>query len=42
MVAARKMGRSEEDFWNSDPIFFNEWLEVFMEVEKAKGGALIG
>ena len=24
MVAARKMGMSEEEFWNSDPIFFNE------------------
>ena len=42
MVAARKMGMSEEEFWNSDPIFFNECLEVLMEVEKAKGGALIG
>ena len=42
MVCARKMGMSEEEFWNSDPIFFNECLEVFTELEKRKGGALIG
>ena len=23
------MGMSEEEFWNSDPIFFNECYEVF-------------
>ena len=37
-----KDGMSEEEFWNSDPVFFNECLEVFCELEKAKGGALIG
>ena len=42
MVSARKMGMSEEDFWNSDPVFFNECLEVFCELEKASGGAVIG
>ena len=29
---------SEEEFWNSDPVFFNECLEIFSE----KGGALHG
>lgn len=42
MVCARKMGMSEDEFWNSDPVFFNECLEVFTELEKRKGGALIG
>lgn len=34
MVAAKKMGMSEEEFWNSDPIFFNECLEVFIEIRR--------
>ena len=42
MVCARKMGMSEDEFWNSDPVFFNECLEVFTELEKRKRGALIG
>lgn len=29
MTAARKMGMSEEEFWNSDPVFFNECYEEF-------------
>lgn len=29
MVAAREMGMSESEFWNSDPIFFNECYEIF-------------
>ena len=41
MVAARKMGMSEKEFWNSDPIFFNECLEVFFQIEKWKGEANI-
>lgn len=32
MVCARKMGMSEEEFWNSDPIFFNECLEIFTKM----------
>ena len=36
MVCARKMGMSEEEFWNSDPIFFNECLEVFTNLERQK------
>lgn len=42
MVCARKMGMSEEEFWNSDPVFFNECLEIFSEMERQKGGALHG
>ena len=34
MVTAKKMGMSEEEFWNSDPIFFNECLEVFIEIRR--------
>ena len=30
MVIARKMGMSEEEFWNSDPIFFNKCYEIFL------------
>lgn len=38
MVVARKMGMNEDEFWNSDPIFFNECLEVFEKMEKKKAG----
>ena len=41
MVCARKMGMSEEEFWNSDPIFFNECLEVFTNLERQKEGVSI-
>lgn len=41
MVCARKMGMSEKEFWNSDPIFFNECLEVFADLEKQKEGVSI-
>ena len=38
MVWARKMGMSEDEFMHSDPIFFNECLEIFIESErKCKG-----
>lgn len=37
MVTAKKMGMSEEEFWNSDPIFFNECLEVFIEIWRKEG-----
>ena len=42
MVAARMMGMSENEFFNSDPIFFNECLEVWQEVEKKKVGVIYG
>lgn len=42
MYAARKMGMSEEEFWNSDPVFFNECLDVFVNIESQKGGGSIG
>lgn len=29
VMAARKMGMSEEEFYNSDPIFFNRCYELF-------------
>lgn len=38
MVVARKMGMNEDEFWNSDPVFFNECLEVFEKMEKQKAG----
>lgn len=41
MVCARKMGMSEEEFWNSDPIFFNECLEAFTNLERKKEGVSI-
>lgn len=34
-MAARRMGMSEKEFWNSDPIFFNECYETFQK-EKAE------
>lgn len=42
MVVARMMGMSEEEFMNSDPIFFNECLEIFLEIEEKKGGVKFG
>ena len=40
MVAAGKMGMSEEEFWNSDPIFFNECYEVFQKDRRREVEAL--
>lgn len=42
MVAARKMGMSEEEFWNSDPIFFNECYEIFARERESEVSALYG
>lgn len=42
MVLARQMGMSEEEFWHSCPIFFNECAEKFMELERQKGGIGLG
>ena len=29
MIASKEMGMSEEEFWNSCPIFFNECYSEF-------------
>ena len=42
MIAARKMGMSEEEFWNSDPIFFNECYEVFQNEKRKEVEAIYG
>ena len=42
MVAARKMGMSEEEFWNSDPIFFNECFDAFQRDREQEVRALYG
>ena len=42
MMAARRMGMSEEEFWNSDPIFFNECYEVFQKEKRKEVEALYG
>lgn len=31
MLASREMGMSEDEFWNSDPIFFNRCYERYQE-----------
>lgn len=31
MVCSKEMGMSEDEFWNSCPIFFNECYNVYME-----------
>lgn len=39
MVVAREIGYSESEFWESDPIFFNEVAEVYY---REKGRRLKG
>jgi len=34
MVIAKRMGMSEEEFWNSCPFFFNKLSEKFFELER--------
>ena len=34
------MGMSEEEFWNSDPIFFNECYEVLQKDRRREVDAL--
>ena len=34
MTCAREMGMTEDEFWKSDPVFFNECLEKFYERKK--------
>lgn len=38
MMAGREMGMSEAEFWNTDPIFFNEQYEIFQKrkIEEVK------
>ena len=33
---------SEEEFWNSDPIFFNECLEIFIKMNNRMGSGADG
>ncbi len=42
MVSAREMGMSEEEFWNSDPIFFNECYEAFQTKRAQEVRAIYG
>lgn len=49
MVVAREMGMSEDEFFHSCPVFFNEVAEKFYEKKTAEmrmmaqiGGGLVG
>jgi len=42
MVMARRMGMSEDEFWHSCPIFFNECLEAFNEQQRKEAEAYGG
>lgn len=42
MVCARKMGMSEDEFWNSCPIFFNECYQIFLRDKEEEVEALYG
>lgn len=42
MIAAREMGMSEEEFFNSDPIFFNECYEIFRDRKRKELMSLYG
>jgi len=42
MVVAREMGMSESEFWNSDPIFFNECYEIFLRKKMEEVRMLYG
>lgn len=35
------MGMSDDEFWNSDPFFFNERFEEHMKLEKIKAKGVI-
>ena len=41
MVIAREMGFSEQEFWNSDPVFFNEVAEKYYALQRRKMAALL-
>ncbi len=36
VMVARKMGMSEEEFYNSDPIFFNRCCELFQRQKESE------
>lgn len=42
MMAARRMGMSEAEFWNSDPVFFNECYEVYIRDRNREVSAFYG
>lgn len=42
IVAAREMGMSEEEFWSSDPIFFNECYEIFQKKKQREVREIYG
>ncbi len=42
MTTAREMGMSETEFWNCDPIFFNECYEAYVNRQIRKAEALYG
>lgn len=42
MVCSKEMGTSEKEFWNSDPIFFNECYQEFKRRKAEEVKALYG
>lgn len=42
MVSAKEMGMSEEEFFNSCPIFFNECYELFVKRKREEVMMLYG
>ena len=42
LVTAREMGMSEEEFWNSCPIFYNEQLDAYGRRKRELAKALSG
>lgn len=42
MVCAREMGMSEEEFWHSCPIFFNECYQVFSQRKREEMRMIYG
>ena len=41
-MAAREMGMSETEFWESDPIFFNKCYEAFQRKKQREMRRLYG
>lgn len=42
MTCAKEMGMSQDEFWGSDPIFFNECYEILQERKQRGVIALYG
>lgn len=42
MISAREMGMSEDEFWNSCPIFFNECYEEYIRRKRKEVESLNG